>query len=570
MARDNLDTDVPDTHAHDGDASNRGANSRGANDAGDADLHHRDTTTADPTVADAAPASEVSPWPIRLLAIASGVALMMSLPPWGWWPLAFAGIAGIDRVVAASARRGQRLRHTWLAAAAWLFPSTIWMFDFTAPGYVVAMVVFSALYGIVGGLAPQGRGRRPVLAGGFVFAELIRASWPFGGVPISTMAMMLSSSPLLPIARVGGPFLLAFTIMTIGLTLSAAVGRQTRTAILGVAGALILILLGLVGPRGETIDTLDVAVVQGGGPQRTRASASQEPIVFARHLEASQTISTPVDLVLWPENVVNPKAPGASENAAGLDKDFAQTELEQLARDLDAPILPGWFEKVSDTNTINYTNIINPDGSTGDRYDKVRLVPFGEVIPFRPLLESIAGDALPARDVIPGTEPAVLDTPVGTLGISISWEIFFANRARDAVGNGGEVLINPTNGSSYWLTIVQSQQIASSKLRAMETGRWVLQAAPTGFSAVITPEGKVVDRTGVSETRVLTETIERRRGLTWANRVGNWPAVLLALAGIVGGLAASERRATRTTGTDRTAAASKAEVPDREGRPAVP
>jgi len=112
--------------------------------------------------------------------------------------------------------------------------------------------------------------------------------------------------------------------------------------------------------------------------------------------------------------------------------------------------------------------------------------------------------------------------------------------------NGGLVLLNPTNGSSYWLTIVQSQQIASSRLRAMETGRYVLQAAPTGFSAIVTPNGDVIDRSGVSEQKIIQGTIQLREGLTWAVRFGRWPAVITALLA----LAAAHARARRLAGTD--------------------
>ena len=83
----------------------------------------------------------------------------------------------------------------------------------------------------------------------------------------------------------------------------------------------------------------------------------------------------------------------------------------------------------------------------------------------------------------------MLRTDAGTFGVAISWEVFFTQRVREGVQEGGEVVLNPTNGSSYWLTQVQSQQVASSQLRAIETGRWVLQAAPTGFSAVVDPDG---------------------------------------------------------------------------------
>jgi len=153
-----------------------------------------------------------------------------------------------------------------------------------------------------------------------------------------------------------------------------------------------------------------------------------------------------------------------------------------------------------------------------------------------------SGD-LPSRDLLPGAGPAVLDTSVGRLGVSISWEVFFEHRTRDAARDGAQVLLNPTNGASYWLTIVQSQQIASSRLRALETGRWLLQAAPTGFSAVIDAQGRVLERSGVSEQAVLHATVELREGDTWATRFGPWPLLAMAL-----GLLVAARIAARIAG----------------------
>ena len=110
--------------------------------------------------------------------------------------------------------------------------------------------------------------------------------------------------------------------------------------------------------------------------------------------------------------------------------------------------------------------------------------------------------------------------------------MFFPDRARDAIGNGGQVLLNPTNGSSFTGTQVQGQQVASSQLRALETGRFVLQAAPTGFSAVVSPDGEVLQRTGVSEQRVLQDTVELRTGDTWAVSGGDWPTVTLSVLAV--------------------------------------
>ena len=87
-------------------------------------------------------------------------------------------------------------------------------------------------------------------------------------------------------------------------------------------------------------------------------------------------------------------------------------------------------------------------------------------------------------------------------------------------------LINPTNGSSYTWTILQSQQIASSRLRALETGRWVVQVSPTGFSAFVSPSGEVTQRTGVSETAVIRADVPVRTGRTWYVALGDRPWII--------------------------------------------
>ena len=258
--------------------------------------------------------------------------------------------------------------------------------------------------------------------------------------------------------------------------------------------------------------------------------------MFERHVQATREgVSRPVDLIVWPEDVVHPSPDSASRprrcQQPLLSDSEARAALAALARDFDAVVVAGFFERSADGQANrNYVAAYDPDGVPVDVYDKVHLVPFGEYVPLRSTVERFS-DELPSRDVRRGDagEPAVLATPVGALGVSISWEIFFDHRARSAIGDGaGEVLLNPTNGSSYWLTMVQAQQIASSRLRAIETGRWVIQAAPTGFSAVISPEGTVIERTGISERRVIQTTVTRRSGDTLAVRLGAWPVAVAA------------------------------------------
>jgi len=271
---------------------------------------------------------------------------------------------------------------------------------------------------------------------------------------------------------------------------------------------------------------LRVAVVQGGGQQQTVAARTDYAVVLGRHITTARSIEGPVDLVVMPENIVN-----VADRFQGSPE---EQQLIDLARDLDATVVAGVVEGENSLTTFrNFAVAIEADGRVSGRYDKVRRVPFGEYTPMRGLVTALAeatGSFVPPRDAVQGTDPPVLDTDAGQLGVAISWEIFFPRRVRDADRLGAEVILNPTNGSSYWLTQVQSQQINQSALRAAESGHWVLQAAPTGFSAIIDPTGAIVQRTGLAEQQVLTATIAIGGDQTPATRWGEWPVWAFALS----------------------------------------
>lgn len=456
-------------------------------------------------------------------AAAAGLLLAASLPPWGWWPLAFVGLALLDRLIA-DQPAWTRFRRGWLVAAALLFPTLSWLFTFTPPGYVIASAYYAALFGLACmACPPTAPGRWIALPGAWLLAEADRGRWPFGGVPVSRLAMGQVSSPLVDVVRVGGPLLLDLVAVAVGMALAAAIARRWRTAGAGIAVVVVIVLVGLAAPRGHDIGSLRIAAVQGGGPQGTRFFDAEAQLVYDRHVEATKLVQTPVDVVLWPENVVNIEG-RVTNNAIG-------DELSAIAKRLHATLLVGVVE--GDGGGFHNGQVaIDPDGNYIDRYEKVRRVPFGEYVPLRWLLEPFAGGSLNDRDALDGRDPAVLHTPAGAFGVAISWEVFFPDRTRAAISQGGEVVLNPTNGASFHGSIIQSQQLASSQLRAIETGRWVVQAAPTGFSAIITPAGEIVQRAGISEQRVLEATIERRSGQTWATRLGDWPALILAALAI--------------------------------------
>jgi len=471
-------------------------------------------------------------------AIAAGLLLAASLPPWGFWPLAFGGIALLDRLLADSSWR-QRLLRGSVVGWTLFTPTIFWISQLTAPGYVIATAFFGGLLGAFCILVPPRGGRTLGLIGAWVLCESLRTAWPFGGVPLSLLAVGQVGGPLASIARVGGVLAIAGVTVALGVALSAAVGgHYTKAAVLAVA-ALVVVGIAAVAPSGTpTGEAIDIAFVQGGGAQGTRAINTDRRKVFERHLEASDEVPDDVDLVLWPENVV--------DTDADVQDAREGRELQALARRLGAPLSVGTVEGVSDTEFRNSQQVLDANGTWGDRYIKVQRVPFGEFVPFRTLIEKVAPDTLAARDATVSHQSGLLRTDAAPLATVISWEVFFGHRARAAVRDGGEIIYNPTNGSTYTGTFVQTQQVASSRLRAIETGRWLVQVAPTGFSEFVSPEGGVFQRTGTRERAVeVRRGVELRTGQTWYVRWGDAPARLAAVLLIAGGWALDRRQRTK-------------------------
>lgn len=467
------------------------------------------------------------PW---VWAVVTGLVLAFSLPPWGWWPLGFVAMAMLDRLLTDTSARDRFVRGT-LVGLALFAPTMIWITQLSSPGYVIVVAVFSVLGGAFATIIPPGPGRRPALVGVWALSESLRIAWPFGGVPLSLVAVGQVGGPLAGIARAGGVLAIAIATVAIGVAISAALARQVRPAAIAAASVAALLLFAAVAPSGQdTGERLDIAFVQGGGEQGTRAISSNSRKVFERHLDASDQVPDGMDLVLWPENVVDTKF--------DVQDAVEGRELQALARRLDAPVLVGTVEGVDETNFRNSQQVVGADGVWGDRYVKVQRVPFGEFVPFRSLIEKVAPDTLAKRDATISTQSGLMRTDVAPIATVISWEVFFGHRARSAVRAGGELLYNPTNGSTYTGTFVQTQQVAMSRLRAIETGRWEVQVAPTGFSAFVSPDGTVYQRTATSEQAVeVRRDVPLRTGQTTYVRYGDLPSRLVALGLLAAGWA---------------------------------
>jgi apolipoprotein N-acyltransferase len=302
---------------------------------------------------------------------------------------------------------------------------------------------------------------------------------------------------------------------------TAVAALAALAAVVGVA------IVGAAAAIGTTRGALRVAAVQGGGERGLRAISVDSEIVLVAQMAATAGVHPPVDLVVWPEDVVD-----VDGRLGGSDE---ERRVAEVARATGAVLVAGIIEDVGTDRFRNAAVAWAPDGSQVARYDKVRRVPFGEYIPFRSLVDRVADISAVPRDALEGRGPGILRTPVGPLGVMISYEVFFADRARAAVRAGGQLLLVPTNASSFTTSQVPTQELAAARLRALETGRTVVQAAPTGFTAVVDPRGRVVARSDLGPPAVIEREVTRRGGQTLATRLGDGPATgAAALALVIG------------------------------------
>lgn len=480
----------------------------------------------------------------HLRSVVAGLCVAASMPPWGWWPLAFLGLALYARL-ALTLRGRASFSAATIFAAAWFAPAMAWMWFLTAPGYIIAVALFAALHGaaavLAASFAPSDNApsdnakqrRAMILAHGLV--EALRLSWPFGGVPLATLAIGQADGPFVALATVGGVIGLGFAVLWIAF--SSHVVRRVLAALIAVG------LLTVWDGTSSTGETVRVAFIQGGGEQGTHAIDTDPRDVFNRHLAATRTLTPSrdtdqssdtarLDMVIWPENVINVSGRGLFVDS----QEFIDIAAE--AKRLQVPFVVGITEDSGDGQFTNAQVVVSADGEIIGRYDKVRRVPFGEYMPFRSTLAAMGAPVeLVPRDARPGDARGWLDVPVRDrdvrVAVAISWEIFFGGRVNEGVVDGAQLILNPTNGSSYTGTILQTQQLASSRLRAREQGRWVVQVSPTGFSAFVSPDGSILDKVGITKSGVVEREISLRTGRSPYSRLGNAPYIWCALTVLI-------------------------------------
>jgi apolipoprotein N-acyltransferase len=477
--------------------------------------------------------------------LAAGVLLALSVPPFGVWPSAFVGAALLYWRL-----RGLRLRARllagWVAGLGCFAISLYWSRSFNWYGAVVLVIIESVPMALAGAATPPRHGRVPAYVGAATLAEAVRLSWPFGGLPVGGVFLGQNGGPLLWAARLGGPLLLTASVWAGGAALGELVPLVRRAADGGrpdgppwgaVTAALFVLAVGVAGwlgpDGGRPLRDVRVAAVQGGGQRGYTALETGRPGDFTAQLAATLPLTRTAprpDLVVWPEDVI---ALGEPLRSSPLGPRVAA-----LARALHATLLAGVTITQPGARFLNEIVAWGPDGTIVSVFEKVHRVPFGEYIPDRAFFSHLANLAGVPSDAVAGHGSGLVRTPAGPLGILVSFEVFFADRGRSAVRAGAELLVVPTNTSSYSSRQMPSQEVAAGRVQAVAEGRDLVVVAPTGYSAFVSANGVVRRISALSVRSVLTDTVALRSGTTLYERLGDLPVLVLAALALAGGAAA--------------------------------
>jgi apolipoprotein N-acyltransferase len=500
-------------------------------------------------------------WGRMAAAVVAGLLMFLAFPPntlshapgsTGIWPLALVGVAVFTLAV-----RGVRARTgAWLGlltGLAFFLVLLDWV-RVIGPDALIGLGLTEAVY-----FAPLGAGAALVgrlrgwplwTAALWVGQEYVRGRWPFGGLPWGRLAFSQTASPLTPYAALGGAPLVTFVTALIGALLALVLlrvplpsavrrsgdrdrtaGRSARTAALALAAGAVLAVGGLAVPVPTSGRQVTVAVIQGNVPRLGLDFLGQRKAVLDNHIQRTRELAAQIragtvakpELVVWPEN--------SSDLDPYVDADARQS-IDAVVKEIGVPVLVGAVVTAPDGHNVENRGIVwDPRTGPGAYYTKRHPVPFGEYVPFRSVLQKLITrfDRVPS-DFLPGTWPGLLRLGPVRIGDVICFEVAYDGIVRDVAN--AQMLVVQTNNATYGHTSLPWQQLAMSRLRAVEHGRTVLVAATSGISAIVEPDGRVRTQSGEFVPDIQVAQVPARTARTVADRVGALPEWLLALLGI--------------------------------------
>jgi apolipoprotein N-acyltransferase len=418
-----------------------------------------------------------------------------------------------------------------------------------APIFVagLALILLAAVLGLytaafAGGLRTAIRaGIAPEIAGPplWVALEWLRSSGPLAFPWVAFGYSQHHHHGLIQVVELTGVYgLSALLVFSNMVVYSVLRGGRAAIARRGVAIAILGVLavgLPVVGrlrleamARASRVGRLAVGTVQANIDQGRKWDPAFQQATLDRHAELTAAASRKgATLVVW------------AETAAPF---YFQSEGPQRERLLDLAVTnevdvlfgsPAFAFDEGRLRFFNRANLVRRDGAVGGFYDKLRLVPFGEYVPFQSVFFFVNKMVEGVGDFAPGREATIFQLPEGRFGVLICYEGIFPTLSRQLVSRGADFLVNITNDAWFGDTSAPHQHLAMVTLRAIENRVPIVRVANTGISAVVDIDGRIRWHTGLFETAVRMDTLEWPHVDTVYTRYGDVFAGLCGLASAV-------------------------------------
>lgn len=484
-----------------------------------------------------------------LSAVLSGLLIFASFPPRHLWFLAPFGIALLVATVLRFGKMDDATKkggfgYGFLAGLGFFVPLLPWIGVYVGPlpwlALAAAESVFIGIFGILAVVLSRSRWWPLSTAAAWSLVEWARSSFPFGGFPWGRLAFGQPDGWLLPLASVGGAPLLSFGVASTGCGLAALAycisTRGPRRAWISalattVAASIVAVAL-LPTLASDDVEgdgrTITVAAVQGSVPRLGLDFNSQRRAVLDNHVRETLRLADDVaagrqpkpDVVVWPENASDID-PLRNSDAAAL--------ITEASEAVGAPILVGTVLVGEDNTTTNSVIVWDGASGPGERHDKKIIQPFGEYLPYRSFFRLFSEYADRAGYFVPGTGNGVVHADGIAIGIATCYEVAFDRALTESVRAGAQFIAIPTNNATFGDTEMTYQQLAMSRIRAVEHGRSVIVAATSGISATVSPRGQVVQESDLFVPETLVQQISLRTDTTVATDLGPVPEILLCV-----------------------------------------
>ncbi|TJZ58658.1 apolipoprotein N-acyltransferase [Streptomyces piniterrae] len=476
-----------------------------------------------------------SSWSRGLAAALAGALPVLLFPAPAWWWLAYVALAPWLLLVMSAPTPRRAALDGWLGGAGFMMAVHHWLL----PSLHVFILVLALLLGAL--WAPWGLLVRALLSGapgagrcaaalvlvpsGWLMVELVR-SWEYLGGPWGLLgASQWQVPPALRLASVGGVWLVSLLIVAVNTALAELIARPAAR-MPAVAALLVCALAGtaawLWAPLPRPAGTVRIAIVQpglSGGPEGRLARSE----ALTRSLAGRG-----VRLVVWGESSLY-RDPAARPALAARLAALSRRTGADLLVNTDAPHAdrPGIYKSAV---------LIGPDGPAGERYAKMRLVPFGEYIPARSVLgwATRVGKAA-TTDRLRGARQVVMPVPAAgglRIGPLVCFETAFPDMSRNLARDGAQVIIAQSSTATFQDSWAPAQHASLGALRAAETWRPMVHATLSGVSAVYGPRGEPVGgRLDTDRSGVAVYDLPLATGTSPYTRFGDW-----ALYGAMGAL----------------------------------